>query len=341
MRFPDHKPEIRNQKSTAFTLVELLVVITIIGILIALLLPAVQAAREAARQVQCKNHLKQLGLAALHHEQTHGYLPTGGWGYLWVGDADRGFDKRQPGGWLYNILPYIEQEALYDMPADGQSHRITARQRDGAAKMGEVPISAFICPSRRSAILYPRPRWQWPSVQLINANTTPVAAACDYAANAGDFAPVGFEGPYSLQQGDGNFNWSHYLPFEKSTGVNYLRSEVKIADIRDGTSATYLVGEKYINADHYFTGMDSGDDSNVYEGHGVDSLRWTSLDWGEPRQDQPGVTNYGIFGSAHANGFHMAFCDGSVQMINYSIDLETHRCLGNRDDGKVVDAKMY
>ena len=77
-------------KSTAFTLVELLVVITIIGILIALLLPAVQAAREAARQTQCKNNLKQIALGWMQHEERNGFFPSSGWGYRWTGDADRG-----------------------------------------------------------------------------------------------------------------------------------------------------------------------------------------------------------------------------------------------------------
>ena len=73
-----------------FTLVELLVVIAIIAILIALLLPAVQSAREAARMMECKNHLKQIGLAFQLHHDTHGHFPTGGWSVRWVGDADRG-----------------------------------------------------------------------------------------------------------------------------------------------------------------------------------------------------------------------------------------------------------
>ena len=102
-----------------FTLVELLVVITIIGILIALLLPAVQAAREAARRLQCQNNLKQLALGCLNHEQSQGYLPAAGCGkpmpWLWVGDPDEGFGKQQHGGWFYNILPFIEQQALHDL----------------------------------------------------------------------------------------------------------------------------------------------------------------------------------------------------------------------------------
>ncbi len=94
---PAHSPCAIHHRRSAFILVELLVVITIIGILIALP-PAVQAAREATRMLRCQNNLKQISLAALNHEQVNHWLPTAGWGYQWVGDPRYGFGKLQPGG---------------------------------------------------------------------------------------------------------------------------------------------------------------------------------------------------------------------------------------------------
>ena len=96
---------------------ELLVVIAIIGVLVGLLLPAIQAAREAGRRLTCSSHLKQLALGMIVHENSLKFFPTGGWGCQWTGDADRGFDKRQPGGWTYNVLPFIEQRSLHDWAA--------------------------------------------------------------------------------------------------------------------------------------------------------------------------------------------------------------------------------
>ena len=109
-----------------FTLVELLVVITIIGMLVGLLLPAVQSAREAGRQTQCKNNLKQLGIAMLAHHEANGFFPSGGWGWYLVGDPDRGTGPNQPGGWCYTILPYLDQDPLFRMGAG-----MTDAQKDG------------------------------------------------------------------------------------------------------------------------------------------------------------------------------------------------------------------
>jgi prepilin-type N-terminal cleavage/methylation domain-containing protein/prepilin-type processing-associated H-X9-DG protein len=346
-------PLTTGKRRSGFTLVELLVVITIIAILIALLLPAVQAAREAARRVQCQNNEKQLSLAMLSFEQANGHSPSGGWGWNWVGDPDRGAGIDQPGGWLYSVLPQLEQLPLYQLGGDGDRNTWTSKQLAGSAQRLMTTLSMINCPSRRRPILYPCYSG-YSGYQAYGANPVPLMARSDYAACAGD-QPMGelvsqgavVSGPVDLQQAatwtrDNAWPTSDY----PTTGVCYFRSLVATAWITDGMSNTYLLGEKYLQPEAYPVCADGGDNETAYNGCNVDIIRVTCYRPNPsppiidvPRQDTMGYSNYNLFGSAHANGCVMAFCDGSVQWINYSIDPETHRRLGNRADGKTVDGK--
>jgi len=313
--------------AAGFTLVELLVVITIIGILIALLLPAVQSVREAARRTQCRNNLKQLSLAMLDHEEAYGFFASGGWGFIWTGDADAGSGTGQPGGWSYCILPYIEQQAVHDLGRDDQPpETITTTQRQGAVQRDQTPIPCFNCPSRRRNAVFERQR----NRQYRNSDKLPRSAGLDYCANSGDTIVYGSDWPRGSAAWDGN-------------GISHAGAVVTMGEIRDGASNTYMLGEKYIGPDQYFNGLDDGDDHGMYEGHGVDTYRWCSNDPSAnriftPKQERPGLMFWWSFGSPHAGGCHFALCDGSVRNISYSIDPEIHRRLGNRRDALPIDA---
>ncbi|HEX6963204.1 MAG TPA: DUF1559 domain-containing protein, partial [Lacipirellula sp.] len=335
----------------AFTLVELLVVIAIIGVLVAMLLPAVQQAREAARRSQCVNNLKQIGLGFLNHESSHGFLPTGGWSPWYVGDPDMGAGSNQPGGWMYQILPYIEQQSLYRLPADGDKFVRTSQQKAATVELQRRPIAAFHCPSRRSPQRIP---WTLPS-GWIPFNSDPITEVfCgDYAANAGDnrggaaFQKAGQETlddetddkwfndkedlqliawwlwPNSVYDGkpDPKFFWP---PLDSQNGVNFESAEIELQMISDGASNTYLVGEKNLDPDTY-EGTDTVADEKGDYGSGGDGQGYfVGFDWDThrfaldvPVRDTPGADLFRLFGSAHPTVWYAVMCDGAVRGVSY------------------------
>ncbi|MFO0912762.1 MAG: DUF1559 domain-containing protein [Pirellulales bacterium] len=326
-----------SNRRRGFTLVELLVVIAIIAILVLLLLPAVQAAREAARRTQCINNLKNLGLGCINHESAMGKMPSGGWGWQWVGDSDIGPGPDQPGGWIFAILPYIEETSFYDGAGDGQLATMSKPQLDGAALCVRSPITIINCPTRRESQAYPT-SWFGLNYVAQNASGCREAGRTDYAGNGGDFGLEHGSGPGNLKSGLAGQGFVN----KKFTGVLYERSKVEVGQIKDGTSKTYLAGEKYLNPQHYTTGGDPADNETWCTGWNNDNYRIAGLDGRPttsgmpPLRDRVGVGNAERFGSAHDLGFNAVFCDGHVTSIEYGVDPEVHRRMANRGDNLPV-----
>jgi prepilin-type N-terminal cleavage/methylation domain-containing protein len=372
-RTTHRRPQTRKEIS-GFTLVELLVVIAIIGVLVALLLPAIQSSREAGRRTQCKNNLKQIGLACLNHADTRKHFPSGGWGYDWTADPNRGYGPDQPGSWIYNVLEYAEEANLRGL---GKGLATTAAGfQTASTTLHRSPLAMFNCPSRRSARIFPSP-WGPPANQAIKEQPwlADVArtgvAKTDYAANSGDsrkfsgddfYRPDSYATinpalwtPTNICTSTGNPAVDDKVQFCQ-TGIMFYRSALKGSQITDGASKTYLVGEKWMPSNGYDgttsesdPGYTTGDNQSMYTGYEWDNHRvaWNpdstaSQDAFQPAQDAPGSGNSGTerrFGSAHPSTFQMVFCDGSVHSIGYDIDPRAHRSLAHRFDGEVVQVE--
>jgi prepilin-type N-terminal cleavage/methylation domain-containing protein len=316
-RSGDHQVFERNRPG--FTLIELLVVIAIIAVLVGLLMVAVQKAREAANRAVCQNNLHQMGVAAHVHHDSVNHLPTGGWGWDWVGDPDQGTDQDQPGGWIYNLLPYMEQENLHNIGL-GQAQ---GQKQAALGQMIATPLATFNCPSRRPVQTFTNALG---SVYK-NAAAAQNVARTDYAANTGSQQnDEYFGGPGSIAQGmDPSYGGWHNT--SGLSGVVFERSLIRLDDVINGTSNVYLFGEKYLNPDHYFNGQDGGDNECMYVGYDNDISRDTSS---PPMQDTKGYSDTFRFGSAHQYGLIMLYCDGSVRQIPYNIDPTVHQSAGSR-----------
>jgi prepilin-type N-terminal cleavage/methylation domain-containing protein/prepilin-type processing-associated H-X9-DG protein len=281
----------------AFTLVELLVVIAIIGILIAMLLPAVQAAREAARRMQCGNHLKQLGLALHNYHGTYNKLPPG-----WMQDAIDGLPTDAPHysryGWTIRIMPYLEQASIYNqLGADND-----------LARDLEVP-------SLLAAMQLPQPNWRCPSDvgPVLNAER-----ALQGTANTFSVALSNYVGAYTS---GGVANAA--FPFN---GAFDLNSKIGLKDFLDGSSNTIVIGERAYQANGVFPqaatvwgtrGIAVANTNRVanisFNGKGMIN----SVD--ESNSTLQNSSRMGL-SSLHPGGVQVVMADGSVRFLDENID---------------------
>ena len=305
-----------------FTLIELLVVIAIIAILIALLLPAVQQAREAARRTQCKNNLKQIGLAFHNFQDVYQHLPNG------ARDGNDGDPltsccnsaTRRGWSWAYHILPYMEQQNLFDL----------GDENDPAGTVNLVAqqaVKGYYCPTRRDP--------------LPDGNGF---YRLDYAGNAGERAPGDLRGTDN--------NGTKGVVMQTDAG------KTTVERIRDGSSNTMMVAEKALHPDRHHS---DGGDNERWNNAGWDEcvIRYGAgrnssgtlygippLPDNKAPTNTVGVTDAGgvnwtnwhpYFGSAHTGGMNACMADGAVVVISYTIDNEVMRRLSHSKDGLTVE----
>jgi prepilin-type N-terminal cleavage/methylation domain-containing protein/prepilin-type processing-associated H-X9-DG protein len=325
-------------RRTGFTLVELLVVIAIIGILIALLLPAVQAAREAARRMQCQNNLKQIGIAL------HGYCSR------WQ-SFPNGYTLRAANlynvpcwGWAAAILPDIEQGPLYESLGVA-----TQKLGDAMTKTPQLPqtsLPAYLCPSSPGDLLTHIGTSASYFTTIANSKgvALPVARAsyvgCMGATNIMNDETTTWQKGYDLKDGYGN-------------GLLSRNSAVTPGDIKDGLSCTFAVGERanvvddseYVERDATWCGLQTAQGGAwTWWGPGPRFILGTAYVLMNYNTDS--TSGRVGFSSDHEGGAHFLFCDGAVSFISENIDAanrpatdpptRVYQQLAEKADGQII-----
>ena len=298
-----------SRRRSGFTLIELLVVIAIIAILIALLLPAVQQAREAARRTQCRNNLKQIGLALHNYHDVHNTMPPG-----WIAVDETGRHAAHDGqsgiGWGAMILPYMEQRNAYEL----FDPRLSLLDPVNSAFL-RVQMPSYKCPSD------PQPE----TFQISEEGGGPVLAELPIANYIGSFGTEELDG---CENSPGTFPVLANGQC-KGDGMLYHNSRVKFRDITDGTSNTYMVGERRTapTLDWFssWPGM-------IPEGEEAFQRICGSSD----HTPNSPTSHFDDFSSQHTGGAQFCMGDGAVRFISENIDRGVYQGLATIQGGETL-----